>query len=128
MCWVVYCHPNPDSFTSAAKDQVLEVLVEKGYEIHLTDLYGENFNPIINKEELETYLDTELNKKGLEKHIENLLWCDTLIFVYPTWWYGLPAILKGWLDRCFLPGVAFHMPDGEGKLKPNTPNLSLIHI
>jgi NAD(P)H dehydrogenase (quinone) len=40
-------------------------------------------------------------------------WCDTLIFVYPTWWYGLPAMIKGWLDRVLVPGLAFLMPDGQ---------------
>ena len=125
---VVYCHPNPNSFTSAVKDLVLEVLSEKGWEIHLTDLYGEKFNPIIHLEELETYLATKLNQQGVANHVENLLWCDTLIFVYPTWWYGLPAMLKGWLDRCFLPGVAFHMPDGEGKIRPGLKHISRVGL
>lgn len=125
---VVYCHPNPNSFTSVVKDLVLEVLTEKGFENRLTDLYGESFNPIIYKEELETYLETDLNQKGLERHVDNLLWCDTLIFVFPTWWYGLPAMLKGWLDRCFLPGVAFHMPDGEGKIKPGLKHITRLGL
>ncbi len=125
---VVYCHPNPTSFTSAVKDQIMQVLEETCFETRLTDLYGEKFNPIINKEELESYLDTAFNQKGLEIHIENILWCDTLIFVYPTWWYGLPAMLKGWLDRCFLPGVAFHMPDGEGKIKPGLKHIKRLGL
>ncbi len=44
----------------------------------------------------------------------DLEWCDALIFVYPTWWYGLPAMLKGWLDRVLVPGVAFRLPGPEG--------------
>ncbi len=125
---VIYCHPKPDSFTSAVKDQVIEVLSEQGAETRLVDLYGEDFNPIIYGDELVTYLDTDLNQRGLEDHIENLLWCDTLIFVYPTWWYGLPAMLKGWLDRCLLPGVAFHMPEGDKGIKPGLRHITRLGL
>lgn len=125
---VIYCHPNPDSFTGAVKDLVLEILEEKGFKTRLTDLYGEQFNPLIQKDELESYLDTTCNQNGLENHIDNILWCDTLIFVYPTWWYGLPAMLKGWLDRCFLPGVAFHMPEGEGTIKPGLKHITRLGL
>ena len=62
------------------------------------------------------YEDTETNRKPVADYCDDILWCDTLIFVYPTWWYGLPAMLKGWLDRVLLPDVAFHMPKAEGEI------------
>jgi len=125
---VIYCHPNPDSFTGAVKDLVLEVLEEKGFNTRLTDLYGEHFNPLIHKEELEFYTDITCNQKGLENHVDNIMWCDTLIFVYPTWWYGLPAMLKGWLDLCFLPGIAFHMPEGKKNAKPGLKHITSLGL
>ena len=53
-------------------------------------------------------------------------WADTLIFVYPTWWYGLPAILKGWLDRVWLPEVSFALPEGKGPIEPLMRNIRYL--
>lgn len=116
---VVYCHPNPASFTAAVLEVVLEELTKAGAEVRLTDLYSENFQPVLQPEELDGYLETRSNRLPVNEHADNLEWCDTLIFVYPTWWYGLPALLKGWLDRTMLPGLAFHMPEeGERAIRP----------
>ena len=112
---VVYCHPRPDSFNAAIRDLVLERLEASVAEVRLLDLYAEGFNPVMGHDELGTHFDETRNRAALEAHVDHLTWCDTLIFVYPTWWYGLPAMLKGWLDRAFLPGVAFRMPAAEGE-------------
>ncbi len=112
---VVYCHPKPTSFNHAVKELVLEKLAAKGAETRLIDLYGEGFNPALSAHEWDIYLDLEQNRTGIESHCDALAWCDTLIFVYPTWWYGLPAMLKGWIDRIFVPGLAFHMPSPNVK-------------
>lgn len=110
---VIYCHPSPGSFNSAVRDVVCAKLREAGSEVRLRDLYAEGFQPILTQQELENYLDPEHNAKPVAWDAEALRWCDTLIFVYPTWWYGPPAMLKGWLDRVMLPDVAFLMPDPE---------------
>lgn len=111
---VVYCHPKEESFAAAVRATVTARLQARGAEARVIDLYREGFDPVLTAGELDVYLDGAQNRRGLESHIEALLWCDTLIFVYPTWWYGLPAMLKGWLDRVLLPGVAFHMPPPDG--------------
>ncbi len=108
---VVYCHPRPESFTAAVRDVVLDKLAEAGAETRLTDLYAQGFDPRLTAHELDVYEDTAKNQEPVADHIADLRWCDTLIFVYPTWWYGLPAMLKGWLDRVLVPGCAFLMPD-----------------
>ena len=113
---VIYCHPSPGSFNSAVRDVVCAKLREAGSEVRLRDLYAEGFQPILTQQELENYLDPEHNAKPVAWDAEALRWCDTLIFVYPTWWYGPPAMLKGWLDRVMLPDVAFLMPDPDNKL------------
>ena len=110
---VVYCHPRADSFTSAVRDTVLAKLEEKGAETRLIDLYGRDFQPVLTAAEHECYERHPENCAPVEDDVANLQWCDTLIFIYPTWWYGLPAMLKGWLDRVFLPEVAFLMPTPE---------------
>ncbi len=112
---VVYCHPREGSFTSAVRDTVLAKLDSAGAEVRLTDLYARGFDPSLTAHELESYEDTAANQAPVQGDCDDLAWCDTLIFVYPTWWYGLPAMLKGWLDRVMVPGVAFLMPSGPGE-------------
>lgn len=111
---VVYCHPRDDSFTAAVRDVVLAKLAAAGAETRLTDLYARDFRPVLTAAEWSGYLDCPQNTAPVQRDVDDLRWCDTLIFVYPTWWYGLPAMLKGWLDRVLLPDVAFRMPDREG--------------
>jgi putative NADPH-quinone reductase len=121
---VVYCHPQEGSFTAAVRDRVLARLAAAGAEVRLIDLYAEGFQPVLTAAEWQGYLEAPANRAGHEPAIGALQWCDTLIFVYPTWWYGLPAILKGWLDRVFLPEVAFLMPDGVNRtIRPGLHNI-----
>ena len=110
---IVYCHPRKGSFTSAVRDIVVAKLDAFGAEVRVSDLYAREFLPVLTDSELELYEDPDRNTDAVATDVEDLKWCDTLIFVYPTWWYGLPAILKGWLDRVFVPEVAFLMPSPE---------------
>ena len=110
---VVYCHPKEGSFTSAVRDQVISRLEAKGADIRIIDLYAQGFTPVLTAQELDIYEDPARNTDPVAEDVEHLKWCDTLVFVYPTWWYGLPAILKGWIDRVFLPEIAFLMPTPE---------------
>ena len=112
---VVYCHPKEGSFTSAVRDLVVSKLEEAGAEMRVVDLYARGFSPVLTAHELDIYEDPTKNTAPVFEDVEHLKWCDTLIFVYPTWWYGLPAILKGWLDRVFVPEIAFLMPTPERK-------------
>ena len=107
---VVYCHPKEESFTAAVRDLILAKLEAQRAEVRVIDLYSRAFSPVLTAGELETYLDPGRNTEVVSQDVADLKWCDTLIFVYPTWWYGLPAMLKGWLDRVFVPETAFLMP------------------
>ena len=110
---VVYCHPESGSFNAAICSLVCAKLREAGYELRLRNLYAENFQPVLTRQEWHDYLDPALNTATVTWDIEALRWCNTLIFIYPTWWYGPPAMLKGWLDRVLVPEVAFLMPDAR---------------
>ena len=126
---MIYCHPDPASFTAAVRNMAIERLEDAGAETRLIDLYAADFNPVLGSKELRVYLDTVSNRIGHENGIENLLWCNTLIFIYPTWWYGLPAMLKGWLDRTLLPGIAFHMPGEDSRtIQPGLLNISRLAV
>jgi putative NADPH-quinone reductase len=112
---VVYAHPAEGSFNAAIRDVVLLKLRSAGAEIRLRDLYAEGFQPVLTHPEWTGYLDSPANRVPVAGETDDLGWCDTLIFVYPTWWYGLPAMLKGWIDRVLLPDLAFLMPDGVNR-------------
>ena len=126
---VVYCHPGEGSFTAAVRDCVLARLAAAGAEVRLADLYAQGFQPVLSESEWTGYLDAPANRAPVAGAVEGLHWCDTLIFVYPTWWYGLPAMLKGWLDRVMLPEVAFLMPDGTNRtIRPGLQNVTRLGV
>ena len=104
---VVYCHPVPDSFCAALRDTVIEALGKAGHETRLIDLHAEKFDPVMGCEERRAYNDRAPGDPALAPHVAALKWAEGIVFVYPTWWYGLPAMLKGWLDRVWALDVAF---------------------
>ncbi len=112
---IVYCHPSATSFNHAVLETVTDELTQAGAETRVIDLYAERFQPSLTLEDWTDYEDTSCNTDRIGPHVESLQWCDALIFVYPTWWFGQPAMLKGWLDRVLVPGVAFTMPCPENK-------------
>ncbi|MEO1638089.1 MAG: NAD(P)H-dependent oxidoreductase [Pseudomonadota bacterium] len=126
---VVYCHPREGSFNAAVRDTVLERLKAAGAEVRLHDLYREGFQPVLTTEEWTGYEDCPKNQEPVADQVADVAWCDTLIFIYPTWWYGLPAMLKGWLDRVLLPDVAFIMPKVEDEnIKPGLHHITRMGV
>ncbi|MBI5719032.1 MAG: NAD(P)H-dependent oxidoreductase [Burkholderiales bacterium] len=113
---MVYCHPVEGSFNAAVRDRALAVLRSAGHEVELVDLYREGFDPVLSTAEREAYLaDTAWVVARVQRHVDLLMRTEGLVFVYPTWWYGPPAMLKGWLERTWLPDVAFTVPKKKGE-------------
>ena len=104
---VIYCHPVETSYAAALRASVLEGLADGGHEAVTLDLYGEGFAPVLSREERLLYRDTTRNSDGVEAYTRQLREVQGIVLVYPTWWYGMPAMLKGYFDRVWLPGVAF---------------------
>jgi len=109
---IVYCHPVPESFCAAVRDTAIEAIKARGDEVRLVDLYAEGFNPVMPAEERRSYNDHAPVDPSLAAHIEHLKWAEGILFVYPTWWYGLPAMLKGWFDRVWATDVVFTLGKG----------------
>jgi putative NADPH-quinone reductase len=122
---LVFAHPLPESFVAALHARVRERLEAGGHEVRDLDLYAKGFDPVLSAEERRRYHQRGLNRQGLEEQIGQLHWAEGLIFVYPTWWYGLPAILKGWLERVWLPHEAFDLLP-EGGLQPRLRQIRLL--
>lgn len=113
---VVYCHPNPDSFSGALYTAALDTLKNQGHELRCFDLYSDDFQPVLTREERAAYLpNPRLIEARVQPHVDALKWCEHLVFVFPIWFYGPPAMLKGWLERVWLPGVAFLPPPLKGQ-------------
>ena len=126
---IVYCHPKEGSFNSAVRDTVIGRLKAAGVPYRLHDLYADGFQAVLTQDEWIGYEDCPANRAPVAKQADDIEWCDTLIFVYPTWWYGLPAILKGWLDRVLLPDIAFKMPQADGEtIKPGLQHIQRLGV
>jgi putative NADPH-quinone reductase len=110
---VIYAHPLDGSFQSAIHRRVVQALEGAGHDVDDCDLYAEGFQPVLTAAERRVYHDVKADRAPIAKHIERLLACQGLVFVFPTWWYGMPAILKGYIDRVWLPGVAFEVVAGR---------------
>lgn len=107
---LVYCHPDPASYGAALRQAAVEALRSAGHELREIDLYAQGFDPVFSAAEKATYLsDTNQNILGVAAHVEALRWAEGWVVIYPTWFYGAPAMLKGWLERVWLPGVSFRI-------------------
>jgi NAD(P)H dehydrogenase (quinone) len=113
---LVFCHPDPESYGATLAQAARTSLEDAGHEVRLTDLYAEGFDPVFSLEEKKSYLpNTAYNLSLVQSHVDSLQWADGLVVCYPTWYYGPPAMLKGWLERVWLPGVTFAIPSKKGK-------------
>ncbi len=115
---VVYCHPEETSYAGALHDAVMQSLTVGGHEVTDLDLYGEGFNPVMTREEHVKYAKSPRYIEAVKKYADQLAAAEAIVAVYPTWWYGLPAMLKGYFDRVWAPGIAYDMgPDGGVEVK-----------
>ena len=124
--YVVYCHPLADSFISAARDRARAGLAK--HEVRVTDLYAEGFCPELSAWERTHHLDPPEAKPEITEYAANLRWCDTLVFVYPTWWSGQPGMLKGWIDRVMVAGVAYELPPVANRIEPLLRNIRRLVV
>ena len=120
---VIYVHPLENSFSSAVRDAVINELTIAHHEIRLRDLYAENFDPFLSATERALHHTPPSTRPDLAKDVEDLRWCDAIVFIYPTWWAGLPAMLKGWIDRTWMNEVAWVLPAGANTIRPRLTNI-----
>lgn len=103
---IIYAHPNPNSFNHAILEKVTQGLQETDHTFTVVDLYQEHFNPVLKFDD--TFKKRDLKNDPEMEHYRTLVkQADHYIFIYPVWWYGLPAILKGFFDRVFVSGFAY---------------------
>lgn len=124
--FIVHAHHEPRSFSSALTRLAKSVLTEAGHSVQVSDLYAMAFDPISDRRNFTSVKNPDYLKQQAEElyatetggfapdiaaELEKLAWCDVLIFQFPLWWFSLPSILKGWVDRVFAMGAVY----GGGK-------------
>ncbi len=117
---IVHAHPEPHSFSTAQMTTAAAALRDAGYRVDVLDLYAEEWNPILARDEFTQaggYFKPQAEQQRAVKdgtldatvkvHLDRLLAADLLVLSFPMWWFSLPAILKGWVDRVFVMGAVF---------------------
>lgn len=120
--FIVHAHPEPQSFNGAMTAAAVEALGDAGHEVQVSDLYAMEWDPVSDRRNFMTVKDAHFYKQQaeevyasehggfapeLQEEMHKLFWCDCLILQFPLWWFGLPAILKGWVDRVFAMGRTY---------------------
>ncbi len=140
--FIVHAHPEPKSFNGALTRHAQRVLSAEGHQVVVSDLYAMGWDPVSDRRNFVTSKDPTFFKQQQEEmharesggftpaiktELEKLLRCDVLIFQFPLWWFSLPAILKGWVDRVFAMGTIYGggMWFDAGKLRGKRAMLSL---
>lgn len=123
---ILYAHPNPSSFCHAILRRVEASLMAGGHEVQVKDLYAEGFNPVLSAAELGALNDGRV-PEGIAREQAALRWAEALVLIYPLWWFGRPAILKGWFDKVLTNGFAFeYTAEGLRGLLPARKALVLV--
>ncbi len=116
---VVVAHPSGDSYCGALAERAEAGLEAAGHEVIVLDLYALGFRAAMTPEERAAYHgDSPILDPMVAEHAALVQRAEAIVFVYPTWWGGLPAILKGWLERVMVPGVGFVLDERTNKVRP----------
>jgi len=113
---LVVCHPRPGSLTHAAARAVGEGLAEAGHAATLADLHAEGFDPVLREpDEPDWEAERQTYSPGAEQEMARIRAHDALALVFPLWWWSMPALLKGWIDRVWNRGFAYGPSNLAGK-------------
>jgi NAD(P)H dehydrogenase (quinone) len=99
-----------------------------GHEVILDDLYTEQFDPVLTAQERASYYAENYDLSNITEQVKRLQLAEALVLLFPTWWFGFPAILKGWFDRVWGPGIAYDHASDFGPIKPRLVNLKKVLV
>lgn len=125
---LVLAHPLPESFAASVARTARETLEAEGHAVDYLDLYAEGFDPRLSERERRGYFDEPYDISEVAGFAGRLKAAEALVLVFPQWWFNVPAILKGFFDRVFAPGIAFrHAADG-GRIIPLLTNIRVFWV
>lgn len=127
MITIVYCHPLDKSFNHAILQAICDRLTDEGKEYDVINLYGENFNPVLDSVGLGLYSKGATEDESVKRYQQALQQTQHLIFIFPIWWGMMPAMLKGFIDKVFQKGIVYDTTP-EGALMPclSIPKTTLV--
>lgn len=111
---IVYCHPNKGSFCHDILLRLVAELQEIDAEVRVRDLYEMGFNPVLTEKDLKS-MESGIFLPDIVEEQTHIKWADVITFIYPIWWTGMPALLKGYIDRTFCYDFAF-CPSSDGTI------------
>jgi NAD(P)H dehydrogenase (quinone) len=124
---VLFAHPLETSFGAALHAKTVETLRARGHQIDDCDLNAEGFDPVMTRRDRFEYYDVNVNRQRVAPYVDRLLAAEALVFSFPVWNMGFPAILKGFVDKVFLPGVSFVIKD-DGDYVPRLHNIRRLGV
>lgn len=127
-CLIVLAHPLENSLCKHLADKTIKHLENQGYQITVKCLYSEDFNPVLTKAERESYYQGSFDNQQIASDIEQLKQAESLVLIFPTWWFSFPAILKGWFDRVWAPGHAYKHASDYGPIEQCLGNLKEMKV
>ncbi len=127
-CQIVFAHPLAESYSGMLAAAARRALERAGHDVVFTDLYREGFDPVLTGAERDCYYLSPEGNAGIAPYIEELRRAEGMVFVFPHWWFNMPAILKGYFDRVWVPGVAFRHAKHRGRIEPLLTNLRQVSV
>ncbi len=127
-CLVVLAHPLSDSLCCHLAEETIKHMEDKGHQVTVKDLYKEGFDPVLTKVERGSYYKDQFDVSRLKDDITQLEETESLVLIFPTWWFSFPAILKGWFDRVWAPGYAYDHASDLGAITPCLLNLKELKV
>jgi NAD(P)H dehydrogenase (quinone) len=124
---VLFAHPVETSFGAAVHRVLVDTLLKRGHEVDDCDLNAEGFDPVMSRQDRLDYHNVAVNRARVGPYVERLLAADALAFSFPVWNMGFPAILKGFIDKVFLPGVSFSLSE-SGDYTPTLRNIRRLGV
>ena len=125
---VVIAHPLKNSLCQHLAAKTIRHLKARGHTVTVKDLYQEKFDPVLSIDERQSYFTAQFDARQVSVDITQLKEAELLVLIFPTWWFGLPAILKGWIDRVWAPGYAYDHANDYGPIKARLDNLKEMRV
>jgi len=127
-CLLVIAHPQKDSLCGYLARKVQEQIEAKGHQVTVKNLYEDAFNPVLRREERDSYYQAAFDQQWVAEEIAQLKQAEMLVLVFPTWWFSFPAILKGWFDRVWAPGHAYDHASDFGPITAKLTKLKQVRV
>jgi NAD(P)H dehydrogenase (quinone) len=127
-CLVVTAHPLSKSLCKLLTEHVVSKLTSMKHKVVIKDLYAEKFEPVLTVTERESYYSGFYDSSNISDEVKKLQEAEAIVLLFPTWWFSFPAILKGWFDRVWGPGIAYDHANNLGQIKPRLYNLRKVLV